>query len=33
MGEIDRQIDRIVYDLHRLTQEEITILEHGTAMG
>jgi len=33
MGEIDRHIDRIVYDLHRLTQEEITIVEHGTAMG
>ncbi len=27
----DRQIDRLVYDLYGLTEEEIEIVEHGTA--
>jgi hypothetical protein len=27
----DRQIDRIVYDLYGLTEEEIRIVEEGTA--
>jgi hypothetical protein len=33
IAEADRQIDRLVYDLYGLTEEEITIVEHGTAGG
>jgi len=33
-GEVhDRQIDRLVYDLYGLSEEEITIVEEATAKG
>ncbi len=31
MAATDRQVDRLVYDLYGLTEEEIKIVEEGTA--